>query len=53
MPDVSVWKGGVATKERKQELRAQALHKRRAIAREELDALELSRRDEPPLHEGV
>jgi 5-formyltetrahydrofolate cyclo-ligase len=39
LPDVSAWRGAVATRERKQELRAQALHKRRAIAREELAAL--------------
>jgi 5-formyltetrahydrofolate cyclo-ligase len=39
LPDVSVWRGAVATRERKQELRAQALHKRRAIAREDLAAL--------------
>ena len=39
MPNVSRWRGAVATRERKQELRARALRKRRSIDPEELAAL--------------
>jgi len=39
LPNVSRWRGAVATRERKQELRARALRKRRSIDPEELAAL--------------